>query len=67
MAALAVGERDFLPDCAVIPSTVVAEDLGGDGIEGHLPVTRGLTGRLAPWRVPLTDLGARLAEVARTD
>jgi hypothetical protein len=59
-------ERAFLPDCAVIPSTVVAEDLGGHGVEGQLAVTRGLTGRLGPWRVPLADLGARLAEVART-
>jgi hypothetical protein len=59
------GETAFLPDCAVIPSAVVAEDLGGHRIDGGLAVTRRLTGRLAPWRVPLADLGDRLAEVAR--
>lgn len=55
----------FLPDCAVIPSTVVAEDLGGNDVDGGLPVTRRMTGRRAPWRVPLADLGARLADVTR--
>jgi hypothetical protein len=65
---IVLAEQDgtgFLPDCAVIPSTVVAEDLGGHDVDGGLPVTRRMTGRLAPWRVPLADLGARLADVTR--
>jgi hypothetical protein len=56
----------FLPDCAVIPSIVVGELLaGGDRSNGKLWVTRGVTGRLAPWRVPVTSLGRHLAELAR--
>ncbi|HWF57707.1 MAG TPA: hypothetical protein VG520_05095, partial [Candidatus Dormibacteraeota bacterium] len=56
----------FLPDCAVIASIVVGELLaGGDRSNGKLWVTRGVTGRLAPWRVPVTSLGRHLAELAR--
>jgi hypothetical protein len=55
----------FLPECAVIPSAVVAELLAGaDATNGKLWVTRGVTGRLAPWRVSRATLGLRLAELA---
>ena len=57
-------DSPFAESCAVIPSTVVAELLRSDGPHGELPVHRGIGGRLAPWRVPLAELGARLAEVA---
>ena len=59
------GEAAFLPDCLVMPSQVVAAFLDGNAIDGQLPVTRHLSGRLAPWRVPLAGLGARLADVTR--
>jgi hypothetical protein len=58
------GSSEFLPDCAVIPSMVVAESLAGSRMEGKLSVARGFTGRLAPWRLPLAELGRRLADVA---
>jgi hypothetical protein len=54
----------FLPNCVVLPSATVAADLAGDGIHGKLSVTRDVTGRLAPWRVPLATLGQRLASLA---
>lgn len=57
------GQRTFLPHGVVIPSTVVAQFLSGDSPEGKLVVTREVTGRLAPWRVPPTALGSRLAEL----
>jgi hypothetical protein len=60
------GETAFLPHRAVVPSQVVAEYLSGRGIGGKLTITRGLTGRLAQWRVPLTELGVRLAELTAT-
>ena len=57
------GQPAFLPRCVVIPSTVVAELLSGHSPDGKLVVTRDVTGRLAPWGVPLTALGRRLAEL----
>lgn len=53
----------FLPQCVVIPSAVVGEFLAGHGPEGRLWVTRDVTGRLAPWRLPVATLGRRLAEL----
>lgn len=53
-------ETSFLPHCAVIPSAVVGDDLAGHGLSGKLWVTRGVSGRLAPWRVPLASLGQAL-------
>lgn len=58
------GEDEFLPDCVVLPSTVVAGYLAGAGVHGRLWVTRQVTGRLAPWRVARSELGARLASLA---
>lgn len=58
------GETAFAEHCVVMPSAVVAEYLAGHTTRGKLTVTRGVTGRLAPWRVPLAGLGARLAELA---
>ena len=57
------GSTEFLPDCAVIPSTVVAEHLVGEGDFGTLWVDRGITGRFARWRVPVAALGARLGQL----
>jgi hypothetical protein len=57
------GETAFLPHCAVVPSEMVARYLAGNEPGGKLAVTRLLTGRLARWRVPLTELGARLAQL----
>jgi hypothetical protein len=57
------GETSFLPHCAVVPSEVVAADLVGRGVHGTMSITRGLTGRMAEWRVPLADLGVRLGEL----
>jgi hypothetical protein len=57
-------ETAFLPHCVVIPSAIVEELLAGHAVDGKLWVTRGVTGRLAPWRVPLATLGGRLAELA---
>ena len=57
-------QPDFLDYCAVMPSSFVAEHLAGRGVYGKLCVPRGLSGRLAPGRVPLSKLGERLAEVA---
>jgi hypothetical protein len=57
------GETAFLPHCAVVPSKVVARYLAGNEAHGKLAITRLLTGRLARWRFPLTELGARLAEL----
>ncbi|MHB8719720.1 MAG: hypothetical protein ACYDAC_12655 [Candidatus Dormibacteria bacterium] len=54
---------EFLPDCAVIPSTVVAHHLAGEGRSGALNVNRGVTGRFARWRVPVAELGGRLGEL----
>ena len=53
----------FLPHCAVVPSETVARYLAGHGVEGKLIVTRGLTGRMERWRVPLADLGGRLGQL----
>ena len=62
------GATAFLPDCLVIPSTVVAQELAGQtGDEGRLWVTRAVTGRLAPWRVELARLGERLATLPVVD
>lgn len=60
------GDSDspFVDHCAVVPSEFVAEHLTGHGSYGVMPVRRELTGELAPWRIPLDRLGARLAEVA---
>jgi hypothetical protein len=58
------GTTEFLPDCAVIPSLEMPGYLGGHDVDGGLAVPRGLTGRLARWRVPLATLGQRLAELA---
>ncbi len=57
------GETSFLPRCAVVPSEAVAADLVGGDVHGKLSITHGLTGRMAEWRVPLVDLGARLGEL----
>ncbi len=57
------GETMFMDHCAVMPSTLVAEYLAGNVMHGKLAVTRGLTGRLQRWRVPVAQLGARLAEL----
>ena len=57
------GETSFLPHCAVVPSEVVAGDLVGGDVHGKLSITRGLTGRMEEWRIPLADLGARLDEL----
>jgi hypothetical protein len=57
------GETDFLPHCAVVPSEMVARYLAGNEPHGKLAITRLLTGRLARWRVPLTELGARLTQL----
>ena len=54
----------FGDHCAVMPSRFVAEHLVGHGINGYFSVSRGLPGRLAPWRVPMEGLGSRLAELA---
>ena len=54
----------FHDTCLVIPSLKVVELMGGESRHGELPVTRNLTGRLAPWRVRLAELGTRLADVA---
>lgn len=64
----ASGETSFLEHCVVMPSAKVAEYTRGESAlgRGTLPVTRGVTGRLAPWRVPREDLGARLVELAST-
>lgn len=59
-----MAETAFLPDCIVLPSATVAEYLAGHSLAGKLVVTRGVTGRLAPWRVPMASLGERLAELA---
>jgi hypothetical protein len=61
------GSSDFLPECAVIPSDVVLgvlrDSSRGHGNEGRFEVTRGVTGRLAEWRVPLASLGDRLSSL----
>lgn len=57
------GQTQFMPHCAVVPSEVVARRLSSSGEHGDLDITRGLTGRMAEWRVPLADLGARLGEL----
>ncbi|MBJ7596303.1 MAG: hypothetical protein JF886_15855 [Candidatus Dormibacteraeota bacterium] len=53
----------FVGHCAVVPSQVVAEALASNEAHGKLAVTRELTGRMAPWRVELADLGARLVQL----
>jgi hypothetical protein len=57
------GQMQFMPHCAVVPSEVVARHLSSRGEHGDLDITRGLTGRMAEWRVPLADLGTRLGEL----
>jgi hypothetical protein len=59
------GEPEFLPYCGVVPSEVVARYVAGNDLHGQLPITRGLTGRMAEWRVPLAGLGTRLGELTR--
>jgi hypothetical protein len=48
----------------VIPSDVVSKLLHdggrGHGSDGRFEVSRGVTGRLAQWGVPLASLGDRL-------
>jgi hypothetical protein len=58
------GSKDFLTDCAVIPSLEVAGYLGGHEVGGAIVITRHLTGRLAPRRVSVPDLGAHLGALA---
>lgn len=58
------GEAHFHENCAVVPSLFVAEHLAGSGKTATFGINRDVRGRLAPWRVPLDDLGARLAELA---
>jgi hypothetical protein len=48
---------------ALVRSDVVAANVVGCDIQGKLHIARGLTGRVAEWRVPLADLGARLGEL----
>ncbi len=55
------GAPGFLPDCAVVPSHALTQMLRSKGIHGKLHVYRRMTGRLAPWKVPLAELGLRLA------
>lgn len=50
--------------CAVVPSEVVVEELAGHGAERELFIQRDFPGRMSRWRVPLAELGSRLAEVA---
>jgi hypothetical protein len=62
---MAEGNANALDDhCAVVPSHFVADRLSGHGPHGRLSVSRGFTGRLDQWRVPLVALGSRLAELA---
>lgn len=65
------GARNFLPECAVIPADVVAELLRDSGRsrgkDARFEVTRGISGRLVEWRVPLTSLGERLASLPVRD
>jgi hypothetical protein len=58
------GSSQFLPNCAVIPSTEIARCLTGHGVDGQIAITRHLTGQLQRWRVPVATIGQRLAEVA---
>lgn len=62
--ASAGGAARFEDVCAVVPSQVVAEHLVGHGPYGVLSMTRRFGGFMAPWRVPVAQLGERLAEVA---
>jgi hypothetical protein len=62
--AAAEPDSPFEESCAVVPSLAVAEHLSGGALHGELPVHRGAGGWLAPWRVPLAELGSRLAQVA---